>query len=309
MSLALIGAGISALGGIFGGRSRKKAAKKAAAQAQQMQNQVNAAADAAVAQTSADQFAALELRAQDEARLKAATGYDMIKLRDDATAAGFNPLTVLQATGGAGYDGRGAVMVSPFIGRSDSMMAKASLMSAGMGVQAQAQGGVVQASGYFGDALSGLGNSLFDIGAAGAQRNHEMAMQTAAMRGSTSSLGASGGTVSTARRGATAPLVGAKTISASPGRYYGPDPLVSVRTSLGWRKIDPGAAKRLGVGPGDWLMASDYEDLLGEIPGAVAGGADAILGKGPFFGKQAAPGVVVPPSQFMQPEVQIWGGA
>lgn len=53
-------------------------------------------------------------RQAEEARLRAATGYDFVKLRDQATAAGFNPLTVLQATGGAGYDGRGAVVSQPY---------------------------------------------------------------------------------------------------------------------------------------------------------------------------------------------------
>lgn len=53
-------------------------------------------------------------RQAEEARLRAATGYDFVKLRDQATAAGFSPLTVLQATGGAGYDGRGAVVSQPY---------------------------------------------------------------------------------------------------------------------------------------------------------------------------------------------------
>lgn len=77
MPLGLILAGASALGSLLSGKSKQRAARRE--------------------------------NAEYEARLRAATGYDFTKLRDQAISAGFNPLTVLQATGGAGYDGRGAV--------------------------------------------------------------------------------------------------------------------------------------------------------------------------------------------------------
>lgn len=80
----------SGVGSLIGARQRKKQAARDAARA-------------------------LQLAREDERRLKDATGYDFEKLRDQAVAAGFNPLTVLQATGGQGYDGRGAIVTSPFV--------------------------------------------------------------------------------------------------------------------------------------------------------------------------------------------------
>lgn len=213
---ALIGAGIQAIGGIFGGRARKKAAKREAARLEALQREVSSTADAGIRTLDQDQARAISYRADDEQRLREATGFDFVKLVGDAEKAGFNPLTVLNATGGAGYDGRGAVMTTPFIGKADGFFQKAGLLSGGMGAIGNAGQAVVQSSGYFGDAISGLGGSIFQLGRDQTQRRHEGMMQEAFLRGGTSATGAAGGKVSGGRAGGSAPMVGASRVTASP---------------------------------------------------------------------------------------------
>lgn len=69
------------------------------------------------------------------------TGFDFKKLRDDAIAAGFNPLTALSATGGQGYD-----LASPFAATADLMVRRAELLGS-------MSGAVIDNAGYFGRAL------------------------------------------------------------------------------------------------------------------------------------------------------------
>lgn len=71
--------------------------------------------------------------------------YDFQRLRDDAIKAGFNPLTVLQATGGAGYDV--GTLSSPFGNVGDMMVRRAELVG-------QMSGAVIDNAGYFGDAIA-----------------------------------------------------------------------------------------------------------------------------------------------------------
>lgn len=118
------------VGSVISGKAKRKAAKNQQA--------------AAVAGVDQDREYAKALALYDSERLKAASGFNLGKLRDDAIKAGFNPLTLLQATGGAGYDGRGAVVLTPFGGsRSDAIV--------------NTSADVVGSAGYIGDAISGAG--------------------------------------------------------------------------------------------------------------------------------------------------------
>lgn len=150
------------IGSLVGGRAKKRAAKKLAAD-------IDAAASDVIQQTKNDAQQALALARDDERRLKEATGYDLGKLRDDAIKAGFNPLTVLQATGAAGYDGRGAVVTSPFV-------AEAPAWEARMNAKLSAGGAVVDTSGYVGQAISAAGSGYFD------QRNADAQLETEKLR-------------------------------------------------------------------------------------------------------------------------------
>lgn len=144
--LAAVAAGGQLAGGLLGGKARSDAAKKAL-------QQTRIVTDEAVRGVEQDNVQLAALRADDEARLKAATGYDLKKLRDQAIGAGFNPLTVLQATGGVGYDGRGAVLQTPFESRADAFMQRAQLVSA-------AAQGVASTAGYVGDALASAASAF-----------------------------------------------------------------------------------------------------------------------------------------------------
>lgn len=203
MNPMLVGMAVDAVGKLVGGGQKQKYAKRYRAEAQ-------AAADEAVRAVQLEKQEVKDLRAEDEARLKAATGYDLVKLRQDAIKAGFNPLTVLSATGGAGYDGRGAVLTTPFV---SSEGAYARRLEANMGT-GQA---VIDGAGYVGDAIAGLGQSLVDYGSLRMQQRHEAAMLEASLRGNTSAPGAVRGTrINSGRAGSVPPLVGAARVTASP---------------------------------------------------------------------------------------------
>lgn len=295
---ALIGAGISAIGGIFGGKKRDKAASAMIREQDDLQNEVRVNADAGMVALTQDQARALRYRAEDEARLKAATGFDLVKLVADADKAGFNPLTVLNATGGAGYDGRGAVLTSPFIGRAQGFFDKAAMIGSMSGSAAQAGQAKVETAGYFGDALAGLGNAFMDISNQQAQRGHEMAMLRTEIAANAPK--ASG-------RGSGATFAPVRTITASPvgSNMIGPKPLVKVKTPTGWDSLDPGVAERAGIKEGDTLIAEDYESILGDVWSEVTGTGNVILGKGPFYGNTSAVRPVVGPIGSM-PQAPIW---
>jgi len=129
---------------------------------------------------AADQQRAIEYAQSDEARMvaahKEAVGYDLGRLVSDAKAAGFNPLTVLGATGGAAYSREAAPVVStPFVSRQliasnvvGSQVAQrdfaprlqidtASIFGAGSANLAGARSDRVQSAGYIGDTIGGLG--------------------------------------------------------------------------------------------------------------------------------------------------------
>jgi hypothetical protein len=145
---ALIAGIAQGIGALLGGRSRKKSAKRAEKIARQQGEEI-------VAANRADQERAIQYRDADQATLRAeGVGYDFAKLRADALAAGFNPLTILGATGGAGYDRASTVLSTPFIGTSEAMMARAQLITGG------ATGRIVT-SGYVGDSIMSAASGYF----------------------------------------------------------------------------------------------------------------------------------------------------
>lgn len=144
---ALVGMGVSVVGDIVGGRDRQKKTNKVAKRLKELRDR--------------DQAEALRLAREDEARLVAqhekSGGYNLAKLRDEATAAGFNPLTVLQATGAAGYANTApGIISSPFISRVDSVK--------------EAQLAKIDAAGYVGDAISRAGSAYIGISESAADR-------------------------------------------------------------------------------------------------------------------------------------------
>lgn len=204
-----------------------------------------------------DNFMANRTRKKDEARLRANSGYDLVKLREQATAAGFNPLTVLQATGAAGYDGRGAVMATPFqpFGR---------------------------------DALTGLGADIREREVA--DRNFALeSRRLDLMEGELRSLGvaASSGGGSPFDRGpveslyGTLPSVGASLPFRDLGMRNGVES-VRVASMSGDVFLDPRAAARLGIAGGEWLTAEDMTTLLGDLVGELSNSTAAPFAGGPF---------------------------
>lgn len=273
---ALIAGGLQAAGSLLGGRQRRKDAKRQLALVQRLSDEAVQAAQREQVQLlglrDQDQAEMERLTAYDESKLRAASGYDLIKLRDQAKAAGFNPLTVLQATGGAGYDGRAGVLTTPFISRvsafdptSDDYWQRAA-NSAGSG---QA---VVQSAGYVGDAISAGGSAYF------AQRNQDAQVQLereriAALRQPVLTAAKS---VSNGSPFSDAPV---RKLDAAYTVPYGPQPPVRVYTPQGWVNLDPGAAARIGVTNGDTLIGQDYEQLFGEVGGEVLSGLDFGIGQ------------------------------
>lgn len=253
MNPIFAGMAVEGIGKLLGGGQKQKYAKRYRAEAQ-------AVADEAVHAIEREKQEVKDLRAADEARLKAATGYDLKKLRDDAVKAGFNPLTILQATGGAGYDGRGAVLSTPFV---SSEGAYARRLDASMGT-GQA---VIDGAGYVGDAIAGLGQSIVDYGTLRMQQMHEAAMLETSLRGNTSSAGAVRGTrVAGGKAGRVPSMVGAQV--AVPGANAAGPPFQRKEWVFDPSgkpfQIDATWMRRNGFEPGDYLQGGDYENWLGE---------------------------------------------
>lgn len=189
-----IGMGVQLGGNLLSGLSKKKAAKKLR---NDIIKKVDERQEMAERDTmyntivrGQDQERAIQYRKDDEARLKEATGIDFQKLRDDAQKAGFNPLTALQLTGGAGYDGRGAVLTTPFMDTPERHLAdydNTPDLLAGVG------GTMVDSAGYFGDAIAGLGSNLIGLSADQAARAHEVNLAQMQLNGRTPARTANGG--------------------------------------------------------------------------------------------------------------------
>lgn len=265
MSLALIGAGANLLGGLIGGGRRDKRAMR-------QLGEIQDAADDVVRAAEADQVRAVEYARQDEARLKAATGYDFVKLRDDAQKAGFNPLTVLGATGGAGYDGRGAVVMSPFISMADAARVRVDARLGAMGT-------VVETAGYAGDAIANAGAAfvstalsqaqmLADKEIAAALRAPEKAVTVTPFGASVTKVNANGSSqpkssyVSGARTDTNIAPNGAIWVNFLQG---------------GGTYVTPEYAAEKGWRPGQTVNSGDMEDDFNQLLGA-AGAFDTWLG-------------------------------
>lgn len=259
--------GVQAVGSFLGGKKRAGAARE---QQRMVIGMADDAVKAAVldlqdnrVQATADQARAAAMRADDEARLAAATGYDFKKLRDDAIAAGFNPLTALQATGGAGYDGRGAVLTTPFIATPESNIREAFYnRTAAVAGTGQA---IVDNAGYFGDALSGLGSNLIGLSADQAQQMHELRMQEAYLRGATTARTATGDRTSSGRGS----VMGSDMVSLSPIRT---EEILPVNNAAGYFKINNPLTY------GDIYMPGDSEPWgLDELTTAVIFGTPQVI--------------------------------
>lgn len=155
-----ISMGVEALGGLLAGRSRKKAAD-------QIRRDAYDTGDLIVQATREDQARAIEYKQHDQKAIdeRGALGIDFKKLVRDAQKAGFNPLTALAATGGAGYD-RPGILTTPFLPMADAFASRANLVVGAGPAQ-------MQSAGYFGDVLAGLGSNLFRLSESEAQRAHE----------------------------------------------------------------------------------------------------------------------------------------
>lgn len=259
MNAILAGMAVQAVGKLVGGGRQQKYAKRYRAEAQ-------AAAEEAIRAVQREKQEVKDIRAEDEARLKAATGYDLVKLREDAIKAGFNPLTVLGATGGAGYDGRGAVLTTPFVS-SEGAYAR------GLDVNMNTAQAVIGGAGYVGDAIAGIGDGLVSYGEQQQQMRHEALMLEASLRGNTSSPGAvAGSRVAGGMKGRTAPMVGAAAIA--PGANAAGPPFQKKEWVFDPQgnpfQMDATWMRRNGFEPGDYLQPGDYENWLGESGQAVS---------------------------------------
>lgn len=312
MGLGLVAgltAGANLIGGILGGKARKKAALQQNEYAYQVfqndfnRNEVARAADMAEAQA---------LTASDEARMREAwaeaTGYDLEALRDEALRSGFNPLTILQATGAANYARTPApVLTTPFVPRSIPLEGDYVL---------QASQGVAQTAGYVGDAISGAAQTFLS----GYQAAESLKLEREGLalereieqRRAEQTLGLT----RTASAAPVRQVVGTpffdwgddwpELLSAG---MQGPEAPVAVQTMAGWHYINPAAARRLSLKSGDWLTAGDVSELLGDAVGETRNAGEAVFGgNSPYwsFGASDLPPGQLPPAPVPQPELTWW---
>lgn len=285
MSLPLLSAGTSLLGGIISGMSAKKDAKRARSEARKQQQYL-------IAATREDQMKSAEHYAKEQARLDAHAaanrGYDLQKLRDDALKAGFNPLTVLEATGAGAYDRATDFISSPFIPIS------AAYSESGRNVM-DAYLGTVGASGGIGDAIANAGSAYVGTSLSVA----EMRMQQKifeAMNGGAPTQGRPAVPGAPAVKG---PWQGATEVAGPPvsGGATGPFgsgpqgpnyskglPLVGANGQHllylregGHVYVTPATAAALGKKPGDVVSAQDVGDDYTTIKGAVYTGLGDIF--------------------------------
>jgi len=243
MNPELVGMGVGIVGDLIGGNARKKAAEKQQRRMRQFRDRDQ---NELIRLRDADQAEALALARDDEARMasahKAGTGYDLVKLRNEAIAAGFNPLTVLENTGAANYANTpGPVVSSPFVARPFTSRVAA--------VQGTGQA-IVETAGYFGDAMSAGASAYVGIAQNAAQiaANKELA---AAIRspqsgqtgeiGLSSPFGGRGVATSDARPQGT--VAGAPGLARGPDVYY-PQPMGGFASDGLWR-ADPDAPAEL----------------------------------------------------------------
>lgn len=231
LPIAAISGGVQLLGGLFSGRSQAKAAKQNFILANQVAEQamVNAQTEKLELQRlrNADQSEYQRLRRLDQADLErltreynakqGASGVDLVKLRDEAVKAGFNPLTVLNATGGAGY-GRGeGIISSPFSGRTSNFFSRQDAFQSTTDdawqrvatVQGSGQA-LIDTAGYVGRAISAGGSAFVSAAFNEQQLANDRMIAQAAVNNSGSQIRAQAG-----QQGGQFPQQGA-TVSTSP---------------------------------------------------------------------------------------------
>lgn len=279
-------------GGLIGGRAQKKAAKQVRADAfatasdavdsarrddqrrldltrnDQKRLQALIAADQGRLQglITDDRRYAEELAIRDSNRLASSRGYDLVKLREQAIAAGFNPISVLNATGGAGYDMAGSVITTPFVARSGGFMAQ----SAGFipelasfdgeaddmwnraNLTTGAGQAVIDTSGYVGRAISSGSSAYVDAAFNQAQAQSDRMIAQAALNNSISAGRATGGQT-VGRFPQQGAMVSASPQEAFPREWWKPANLArSIQEMPLWASItSQGQRTVVGEGP-DW---------------------------------------------------------
>lgn len=201
---------------------------------------------ASLALGAADYLFGKMQRKDDEKRLRANQGVNFKLLRKQAEKAGFNPLTALMATGGAGYQNANNVLQTPF-------------------------------SPFFADAYRDAEQTRqFDASNALETRRVDVleAELTGAMAGNP--FGAP--TVRDGRLPAAVLPSGRWQGPSLPADY------VRVDSMVGPEYLKPGAAKALGLRWGDWMTESMRTELLGEVVGEYVSVTQTPFADGPFMG-------------------------
>lgn len=162
MNPELIGMGVELLGGAWSSNAQQQKANSVAERLKELRTRDQAES---LALRDQDQAEAAALARADEARMaeahRAGIGYDLARLRSEASAAGFNPLTVLQATGAANYAVTPVpTLTTPFVSRPFTSRVDA---------VKEAQLAKISSAGYMGDAVSRMGSSYIGISQATAR--------------------------------------------------------------------------------------------------------------------------------------------
>lgn len=268
---------------------------------------------AADALAQADQLRAIEYARSDEARMVAAhreaVGYDLGRLVADAQAAGFNPLTVLGATGGAAYAREAApVVTTPFVAKQligstvvgsnrvgstvagstaigsrvaerqfapRPMIDTAGIFGGASGAVAGARADRVQSAGYIGDTISGLGAAYTGYSAEQARLASDRDLAEAIRNG-----GSAGRAVGGSARQAGA-IMEARTVDARP---VGNTPSAGMIGPRLPSQAGPSAndilfgGRRWAHAP-DTSTADDVENVYGDSELVSTGAALAIGGR------------------------------
>ena len=244
-------------GSIFGTMLQNRAARRQA-KAQNRRSHLNdrranqvAAANAAAADAAAKVTADRANEAAKHPILQPAPGMDLAKLRADAIRNGFNPLTVLGATGGQGYS------------MSFADMAYASKAYA----QQTYSGRVVSQPA---SALAAGFQSASDLAQQYVQGDIQQALD-AAQFGQQKQL-------QDERLKAEAAIYGNRAAFVKPVPY---DALVTQKVIVtdGYGKqmeLTGDQAERLGVGPGAKLTIGETEQLMGQVYGPVGTGLETV---------------------------------
>lgn len=313
--LSLIAGGSQLLGGLLSAGSQKKAAKKALNEARRQQQYLIAAA-------REDAYTAQVKRDADMAQLAKMRGVDLVKLREDAVAAGFNPLTVLQATGAAQYDRADGFISSPFMPVSDAYRTGADYVMQARGLGVQTAGGV-------GAAIANAGSAFVNTKMSVA----EMRMQQQMLKAMLSDGGTKGNAAvpnaPPVKGEWQAPAVVDKGPSPETGRTgpFGDIPATEPKIAPngnyaiqlpagGWMYVTPAIAAQYGLKPGDRATEALMENEYVQLRETVASGYQDLSTfwsrewqKEVDYWKGVARPVTVPPSAFVNSNVRHPGNS